>query len=140
MPIDATRVESPGWWLQRLGKKMLDEREDSRPDADGEITPGLNTLRRYAEGKAPLPHVPGVDPREVAEWMKDARTNWTSLVIDSPTERMAVDGFRFGAAKGSKSAKAADEDANRIWQENQMDADSDLVHYGAMSSDAPSSS
>ncbi|MEV7250777.1 phage portal protein [Streptomyces cyaneofuscatus] len=133
MPIDATKVESPGWWLQRLGKKLLDEREDSRPDADGETTPGLNTLRRYAEGKAPLPHVPGVDPREVAEWMKDARTNWTSLVIDSPTERMGVDGFRFGAAKGGKSAKAADEDANRIWQENQMDADSDLVHYGAMS-------
>ncbi|WP_327379455.1 phage portal protein [Streptomyces sp. NBC_01212] len=133
MPIDATEVESPGWWLKRLGKKLMDEREDSRPDADGEITPGLNTLRRYAEGKAPLPHVPGVDPREVAEWMKDARTNWTSLVIDSPTERMGVDGFRFGAAKGGKSAKAADEDANRIWQENQMDADSDLVHYGAMS-------
>lgn len=132
MAIDATKVESPGWWLQRLGKKLLDEREDSRPDSDGEITPGLNTLRRYAEGRAPLPHVPGVDPREVAEWMKDARTNWTSLVIDSPTERMGVDGFRFGAAKGQKSAKTADDDANRIWQENQMDADSDLVHYGAL--------
>jgi hypothetical protein len=65
--------------------------------------------------------------------MRDARTNWTSLVIDSPVERMGVDGFRFGKAKGGKSAKAADEDANRIWQENRMDADSDLVHYGALS-------
>lgn len=133
MPIDATKVESPGWWLQRLGKKLLDERDDSRPDCDGEVTPGLDTLRRYAEGKAPLPYVPGVDPREVAAWMHDARTNWTSLVIDSPTERMGVDGFRFGKVKGGKSAKAADEDANRIWQENGMDADSDLVHYGALS-------
>lgn len=133
MPIDATHVESPGWWLKRLGKKLLDERDDSRPDCNGEITPGLDTLKRYAEGRAPLPHVPGVDPAEVAAWMKDARTNWTSLVIDSPTERMGVDGFRFGAAKGGKSAKTADDDANRIWQENQMDADSDLVHYGALS-------
>ncbi|WNI28672.1 phage portal protein [Streptomyces sp. ITFR-6] len=133
MPIDATQVESPGWWLKRLGKKLLDERDDSLPDCNGEITPGLDTLKRYAEGRAPLPHVPGVDPAEVAAWMKDARTNWTSLVIDSPTERMGVDGFRFGAAKGGKSAKTADDDANRIWQENQMDADSDLVHYGALS-------
>ncbi|MCY0926208.1 phage portal protein [Streptomyces sp. H27-H1] len=132
MPIDASQVESPGWWLQRLGKQLLDEREDSS-DHEGEVTPGLDTLRNYAEGRPPLPHVPGVDPREVAAWMRDARTNWTSLVIDSPTERMGVDGFRFGKAKGSKSAKTADEDANRIWQENSMDADSDLVHYGALS-------
>jgi hypothetical protein len=132
MPIDASQVESPGWWLQRLGKKILDERPDG-VDEDGEPTPGLDTLKKYSEGKPPLPHVPGVDPREAREWMRDARTNWTSLVIDSPVERMGVDGFRFGKAKGGKSAKAADEDANRIWQENRMDADSDLVHYGALS-------
>lgn len=134
MPIDATQVESPGWWLQRLGKKLLDEREDSPPDEHGEVTPGLDTLRRYAEGNPPLPHVPGVDPREVREWMKDARTNWTSLVIDSPVERMHVDGFRFGDLDDdSDSAKIADEEANRIWQENSLDADADLVHYGALS-------
>ncbi|WP_228973389.1 phage portal protein [Streptomyces sp. DH12] len=79
--------------------------------------------------------MPGIDPREVAEWMKDARTNWTSLVIDSPVERMGVDGFRFGVDGEDKerSAKTADDAANRIWQENQMDADSDLIHYGALS-------
>jgi hypothetical protein len=133
VPIDASKVESPGWWLQRLGKQLLDERPDSR-DEDGETTPGLDTLKKYAENKAPLPHVPGIDPREVAEWMKDARTNWTSLVIDSPTERLGVDGFRFGGSDDDgDSAKSADEEANRVWQENSMDADSDLVHYGALS-------
>ncbi|MEV4971952.1 phage portal protein [Streptomyces scopuliridis] len=131
MPIDATKVESPGWWLQRLGKKMLDERADSL-DEDGETEPGLDTLRKYAEGKTPLPAVPGLDPREVAEWMKDARTNWTSLVLDSPVERLGVDGFRFGSS-GGETVKA-DEDANRIWRENHMKADSGLVHYGAISS------
>jgi hypothetical protein len=132
VPIDATKVESPGWWLQRLGKKLLDERDDCR-DEDGETEPGLNTLRRYAENKAPLPHVPGIDPAEIAEWMKDARTNWTSLVIDSPVERMHVDGFRFGTPSDSDSAQAADDEANRIWQENSLDADADLIHYGALS-------
>ncbi|MFJ3588568.1 phage portal protein [Streptomyces sp. NPDC090231] len=135
MPIDATKVESPGWWLQRLGKKMLDERDDTR-DTDGEVTPGLTSLRKAAEGKPKLPHVPGVDPREIAEWMRDARTNWLSLVIDSPGERMGVDGFRFDDPDSDTSAdgaKVSDKEANRIWQENSMDADSALVHYGAMS-------
>jgi hypothetical protein len=133
VPIDASVVESPGWWLQRLGKKLLDEREDQRTD-DGETEPGLDTLRAYAENRAPLPHVPGLDPREIAEWMKDARTNWTSLVIESPTERMHVDGFRFGEPDDdSDSAKTGDKDANRIWQENSLDADADLVHYSALS-------
>jgi hypothetical protein len=133
VPIDASEVESPGWWLQRLGKKILDERDD-RIDEDGETEPGLDTLRRYAENKAPLPRVPGVDPREASEWMKDARTNWASLVIDSPAERLHVDGFRFGEPDDdSDDARKADKDANRIWQENSLDADADLIHYGALS-------
>ncbi|WP_405927928.1 phage portal protein [Streptomyces griseus] len=134
MPIDATQVESPGWWLQRLGKKLLDERDDRVGD-DNEVTPGLTSLRKAAEGKPALPHVPGVDPREIVEWMRDARTNWLSLVIDSPGERLGVDGFRFDDPdrRSAASARVSDEEANRIWQENSMDADSALVHYGAMS-------
>lgn len=49
MPIDATRVESPGWWLQRLGKRLLDERADSF--VEGERIVGLDTLQAYAEGR-----------------------------------------------------------------------------------------
>ncbi|MFD9442168.1 phage portal protein [Streptomyces sp. NPDC060001] len=132
MPINAEKVESPGWWLQRLGKQLLDERPDIRDD-EGEVTPGLDTLKKFAEGKAPLPHVPGIDPREIAEWMKDARTNWTSLVLDSPVERLGVDGFRFGGSEDDQDSVKADEDAHRIWRENGMKADSGLVHYGALS-------
>ncbi|WP_241834057.1 phage portal protein [Streptomyces sp. NTK 937] len=134
MPVDAQVPESPGWWLQRLGKRMLDERKDSIDD-DNEVTPGLTSLRKAAEGKPKLPHVPGVDPREISEWMRDARTNWLSLVIDSPGERLGVDGFRFDDADRDSpdDARVADREANRIWQENSMDADSALVHYGAMS-------
>ncbi|MYY03050.1 MULTISPECIES: phage portal protein [unclassified Streptomyces] len=134
MPVDAQVPESPGWWLQRLGKRMLDERKDSIDD-DNEVTPGLTSLRKAAEGKPALPTVPGVDPREIVEWMRDARTNWLSLVIDSPGERLGVDGFRFDDADRDSpdDARVADREANRIWQENSMDADSALVHYGAMS-------
>ncbi|MGW6855790.1 phage portal protein [Streptomyces xanthophaeus] len=132
MPVDASESESPGWWLKRLGKKILDEREDRL--TDGECDPGLTTLRRYVEGRPPIPTVQGVDPREAREWMRDARTNWTSLVIDATAERMRVDGFRFGEAKpGRTASQKSDDEANRIWQENSLDADSGLVHYGALS-------
>lgn len=132
MPVDASESETPGWWLKRLGRKILDERGDRHIGAETE--PGLTTLRNYAEGRPPLPAVQGVDPNEAAEWMRDARTNWTSLVIDATAERMRVDGFRFGEAKpGSSGSQQADDEANRIWQENSLDADSGLVHYGALS-------
>lgn len=130
MALDASVVQSPGWWLTRLGYALMRERHDELVrgyKGIPEIVPGLDQLRAYAEGRAPLPHVPGVDPLEAREWMRDARTNWTSLVIDSPAERLGVDGFRFG--DGSE----ADDDANAIWQENGMDAESELVHYGALS-------
>lgn len=122
MAIDASTPESPGWWLARLGKQILDERDE------------LDRLQAYADGCPPLPSVPGVDPLDAQEWMKIARANWTGLVIDSTTERLHVDGFRFGKSGSSRAkAKTADDDANRIWQENSLDADADLVHYGAMS-------
>jgi hypothetical protein len=130
MAVDASKPQSPGWWLTRLGYALLYERDDHiQTDYRGhpELVPGLNRLQAYAEGRPPLPHVPGVDPREAHEWMRDARTNWSSLVIDSPAERLGVEGFRFG------DKSEADDDANRIWQQNGMDAESELVHYGALS-------
>jgi hypothetical protein len=130
MALDTTKPQSPGWWLGRLGYSLIREREDEMVrgyKGQSDEIPGLDQLQAYAENRAPLPHVPGVDPHEAQQWMKDARTNWAALVIDSPAERLGVDGFRFGEESG------ADDEANRIWQENSMDAESDLVHYGALS-------
>ncbi|MER7922189.1 phage portal protein [Streptomyces sp. NPDC096057] len=130
MAIDASTPQSPGWWLTRLGYALLNERNDYvQTDYRGfpEVIPGLNRLQAYADGRPPIPHVPGVDPNDAHNWMRDARTNWTSLVIDSPAERLGVEGFRFG------DKSAADDDANRIWQQNGMDAEAELVHYGALS-------
>jgi hypothetical protein len=94
VPIDATKVESPGWWLQRLGKKLLDERPTVSTATARGAGPRHPEAVRGEQSAAPARA--WRRPREVAEWMKDARTNWTSLVIDSPTERLHVDGFRFG--------------------------------------------
>ncbi|MFD8315885.1 phage portal protein [Kitasatospora purpeofusca] len=117
MAIDASVPQSPGWWLARLGARITAEADE------------LDLLWRYATGDPPIPEVPGIAPGEAKEWMKLARANWAGLVIDAPSERLGVDGFRFGSVGG----KNADKDANRIWQENHLDADSDLIHYGALS-------
>ncbi|WP_051741179.1 phage portal protein [Kitasatospora sp. MBT66] len=114
MAIDATVVGSPGWWLARLGHRILAERKE------------LDRLWKYAIGEPDLPSVPGVAPGAVGDWMNVARTNWSGLVLDAPAERLGVTGFRFGD-------KSADSEANKIWQANFMDADADLVHYGALS-------
>jgi hypothetical protein len=130
MAVDASEIGSPGWWLARLGAALIHERGDHYETefrGHRELVPGLDTLQAFADGKPPLPDVPGVEAGQAKKWMQDARTNWSALVIDSPAERLGVDGFRFG------DEGEADDDANIIWQENRMDAESELVHYGALS-------
>jgi hypothetical protein len=56
----------------------------------------------------------------------DWRDNFCGLIIDSATERMRVEGFRF-PGKGKM-----DEDAQKFWQRNQLDALSNAVHLDAM--------
>lgn len=51
--------------------------------------------------------------------------NFMTLVVDSVEERLDVDGFRIGDEQG-------DEDAWRIWQDNQLDAESQLAHTEAL--------
>jgi hypothetical protein len=50
--------------------------------------------------------------------------NWMPIVVDSKSERLKVQGFRFGTAPG------ADQRAWDIWQANGMDAASDGAHRG----------
>jgi hypothetical protein len=54
--------------------------------------------------------------------------NWCDVVCDAAVERLNVQGFTFG--KG----KLADDDAWTIWQENDLDATSDLAHLEAIKS------
>lgn len=51
-------------------------------------------------------------------------TNWCGLVVDSPAERLAVQGFRFDTDE-------ADMDAWKIWQANRLDAESLKAHTEA---------
>lgn len=94
----------------------------------------VTRLEGYYEGRHPTP----TPPRRLnARAFEEARrafshlaklgvTNWVKLVADAPSERLAVVGFRFG------EDVAGDQDAWRIWQQNQLDADQALVHDNAL--------
>lgn len=115
--IDTQTVNSPGWWFQRLIKR-LDERQ-----------PRLERLRRYYEGDADLPEGAENCRPAYRRFQAKARTNFAELVVEAVRERMQPAGFRTGAG-GDELGDAA---AWRIWQANQLDADAMLVHRDSLS-------
>lgn len=116
MPIDASVPGSPEWWLTRLGRRLEADRER------------LNLLDDYDCGKHPLPQGQQRYTKVYERFQKQSRTNFTQLVVDSVLERLQVDGFRMGGA----ADPGADDEAQRIWQANTLDADSELVHRAAL--------
>ena len=90
MPVDASVVESPGWWLNRLGRKLENDRLRRRRMWD------------YYSGDHPIPEVPGVSDADAREWMSTGRANWIGLVIEAVRERLQVVGFRFGQDEGAE--------------------------------------
>lgn len=107
MPIDATVPESPGWWLQRLLKKLRADR------------PRFQMLDDYYRGENGIPvYADDACKDAFKRLMRISRTNWAALSVEAPLERMQPVGFRTGAA-GDRNGDA---EAWRIWQANGLDA------------------
>lgn len=105
---------SPGWWLRRLEAK-LDERR-----------PHVELLTRYYEGDHPLPVPHERLQAAYRRLLRSSRANWTGLIVEAVAERLHVEGFRLENVEGS------DADAWALWQFNNLDADSELVHTEAL--------
>lgn len=105
----ALTVESPEWWLDRL----YDDLEKRRKYVD--------LMRQYCEGQHPYASLTDKARDAFKRLLKQARSNYVGLVADATSERIQVDGFRLG------DAEAGDPEAWRIWQANNLDADSDLL-------------
>lgn len=113
--VNVTVPGSPEFWLTRLAQGLIDRQ--SRYDY----------LERYVVGNHP---VPSGDPRYVKalrELQEKAKTNYIGLVTNAPCERMEVVGFRFG----DNPDDASDDDANKMWQQNDMDIMSVIAHTTA---------
>lgn len=108
-------IGDPEFWLHRLAQGLVDRQ--ARYDL----------LERYVEGNHPLPSGDRRYVRALRELQEKAKTNYIGLVTNAPVERMEVVGFRFGEDPNTE----ADDEANRIWQGNNMDMQSVIAHMTA---------
>lgn len=109
---------SYGWWLVRLLGK-LEERAQVCREYQG-----------FYEGHQPLAFASEKFREVFGRRYARLPANFMPLVVDAERERLAVQGFRFG------SSPDADKGVWRIWQANQLDAESQIAHEIALSKGA----
>lgn len=115
--LDVTTKDSPGWWLDRLGRRLAEQ------------APDMQTLENYFTGDNVVPTMATKAIRVAYQrLMKMSRTNLAELVVEAVRERINVNGFRTngqGDELGDKAAWA-------IWQGNSLDADFSLITRAAL--------
>lgn len=117
MTIDTSTLGSPGWKLQRLASKLESKQAD------------YQLLDDYYTGRAQCRPLQSRAQRDAyRRLMHYARTNYAELIVEAVRERLKVANFRTGAAGDEHGDRAA----WGIWQANQLDADSSLVHRYAL--------
>ncbi len=101
-------------WLQQLEKKLRDRIKVTK------------VADNYYEGKHNLAFQSDKFKKVFGGLFNEFSDNWCELVVDAAEERLNITGFRFGEDPD------ADEQAARIWQANQLDAQSHLAHTEAL--------
>lgn len=102
-------VGSAEWWLDRLYEEL------------GERRKYAEVIRCYYSGDHPLAKLTDKAREGFQRLLKQSRSNYVGLVVDATAERIQVDGVRIG------DSEIGDPEAWRIWQANNLDADSDLL-------------
>ena len=109
--IDTTlKPGSTDWWLARLSAR-LNARQ-----------PILSSFEDYYAGIQPLAFASEKFASTFGSRFPAFSSNFMALVVDSHRERLHVQGFRFGETQDG------DEDVWRWWNENHLDAGSQLLH------------
>ena len=106
---------SPEWWLRRLLSRLMYRRSV------------VDEFDRFYLGTQPLAFASAKFREVFGERYSRLPANFMPLVVDAERERLAVQGFRFG------DATRGDKDVWRIWQLNQLDAESQIAHEIALS-------
>lgn len=90
--------------------------------------PAIKELHNYYDGNHRLPALPSGCNQDVLALREWAVLNLCPLVVNAVDERLEVKGFKFGAAGSAGVVDPWDV----IWQPNQLDAISGLVHQEAL--------
>lgn len=112
MRADATEPQSPGWWLEGLGRQLYAG------------TDRLDLLDAYNRGDPPLPKSAASARPAYAAFQRLSRLNLAETIVEAPRQRMIVTGFRTGAAGDDNGDRAARE----LWNRNDLDVESVDVH------------
>lgn len=115
MASDAFEPGAPLWWVGKL-ERMLDRDQ-----------PVLKKYDDYYEGQHPLGFATPKFREAFGSLFSAFSDNWCDLVVDAVRERLRVQGFRWGGQDA-----AGDAEAWRIWQANQLDAESAIAHTEAL--------
>lgn len=114
MPIDTQVVRSPGWWMSRLFKMLVERRRRDR----------LQLLYDYHRGHAPLPQG-AENAREAFEaFQRKARSNFAELIVSVMSERMTPTGFR----SALDDDPTGDAEVGGLWVRAGLDVSSADVH------------
>ncbi|MGW7248828.1 phage portal protein [Streptomyces decoyicus] len=106
-------VDSPDWWLLRLGRQMRDR------------TSELDTWWDYYRGRHPLPELPRNVGEAFRAFQRKSRTNFMGTVANAPVHRLRALGITDGDGN-------PDDDAARWWQLNRLDSRQKQVYRTAL--------
>lgn len=105
-------VQTPEALRDKLLKKMAARQES------------VIKTENYYEGNHPLAFAARKYRQSFGNQLAAFASNWCGLVIDVPTERLTVDGFRFGSQEANDKAWS-------VWQANNLDTESGVAHTEA---------
>ena len=86
---------SPEWWLARLLARLEARRAD------------LETFEAYYDGHQPLAFASQKFRDAFGSRFREFSSNFMSLVVDAPGERLEVQGFRFGDPRATRTSGGA---------------------------------
>lgn len=98
--------------VTRLEQKLMD------------ATPKLRRLNAYYEGEQRLRQLGLAVPPSLQQFL--TVVNWPRMAVDGIEERLDVEGFRF------PGVDEADDELWRIWQDNNLDEESQRAHLEAL--------
>jgi hypothetical protein len=107
-------VYSPEWWRRRLLDRLISNARQ------------CSEFHDFYEGRQPLAFASDKFAQVYGHRFGRFPANFMQLVVDAEKERLIVDGFRFG------SEPSADKGVWKIWQRNQLDAESQIAHEIAL--------
>lgn len=88
--------------------------------------PGIEHFTRYREGMHDLRYATAKFRQAFGGMFREFADNWCELIVEAPVERLRVQGFRMG------EDVEADDVAWAMWQQNDMDTTSVMVHREAI--------